>query len=135
MRSRDGDRSYLFTISSLILLASALSADNYLIGYRAYVRDAILVDETLSISRAMTPCYGELKSSLILDSSGEKDIYKVLKNSNDDFYHYLLKQSLHVSHKEHLINQQSHSLTTLTFPTHCFKVTFNTNLVKITLIK
>lgn len=135
MRSRNGNRSLLFTVCSLVLFTPLLQADIYRIGYQAVVENAILVDETLNISRAMTPCFGKVQSYLKLDSSHTHNIHALLKEHNETFYEYLLHHALHVRHREQLINQQSHSLTTLTFPTQCFKVTFKGNLAKIALIK
>ncbi len=134
MRSRIRNRSLSFTIYSLVFLPFILFADSYHIGYRAIVKDALLVDEVLNISRTMTPCTGIPQSPLLL-STLTKDIHIILKNRAEEFYTYLLSQSLHVSHNETVINNQSKSLTTLTFPTHCFKVDFKGNLAKITLIK
>jgi len=82
----------------------------------------------------MTPCAGTPQSPLLL-STLTKDVHVILKNSTEEFYTYLLSQSLHVSHNETVVNNKSKSLTTLTFPTHCFKVDFKGNLAKITLIK
>ena len=134
MRSRIRNRSLSFSIYSLVFLPFYLYGDSYLIGYRAIVKDALLVDEILNISRAMTPCVGTLQKSLLLNNSSE-NIHTLLKDNAQEFYSYLLSQSLHVKHNESVINSQSKSLTTLTFPTHCFKVDFKGNLAKITLIK
>ncbi len=134
MRSRIRNRSLSFSIYSLVFLPFYLYGDSYLIGYRAIVKDALLVDEVLNISRAMTPCTGTPQSPLLL-SILTQDLQLILKNNAEKFYTYLLSQSLHVKHNESVINNQSKSLTTLTFPTHCFKVDFKGNLAKITLIK
>lgn len=107
----------------------------YHIGYQAVVKDAILVNETLSVSQAMTPCEGSAVSYLKLDSSKTHNIHDLLKAHNETFYEYLRHHALHVRHREELMNQQSRSLTTLTFPTQCFAVEFKANLAKIALIK
>ena len=135
MRSRDGNRSLLLSISSLVLFSSIIYADTYRIGYRAIVKNAILVDETLNISKAMTPCYGSTQEELELGTLDNRNLYKIIKNSSDKFYNYLLHQSLHVSYNNKTTNNISTTLTTLTFPTQCFKVTFESKLVKISLIK
>jgi hypothetical protein len=107
----------------------------YHIGYQAVVKNAILVNETLNISKAMTRCQGNSQSEFTLDNPYHISIEALIRKNSDKFYHYLLAQSLHVKHRETLINQHSSTLTTLTFPTECFKVTFKGNLAKIALIK
>jgi len=107
----------------------------YHIGYQAVVKNAILVDETFNVARAMTPCEGTPQSQLIIENPNHQSFESLFQKQHDKFYHYLLSQRLHVKHRETLINQQSNTLTTLTFPTQCFKVTFKGNLAKIALIK
>ncbi len=133
MRSRNGSRSLSFTICTLILLPFYLYADSYYIGYRAIVKDALLVDETLNISRAMTPCRGKESTTLSLPALTQ-NVHTLIKENSDQFYKYLLSLSLHVRHNESVINSQSRSLTTLTFPTHCFTIDFKGNLANITLM-
>jgi hypothetical protein len=135
VRSRNGNRSLSFSIYALVFFTTLLSADMYHIGYQAVVKNAILVNETLNISKAMTPCHGNAQSEFTLENPDHHRIESLIHENNDKFYHYLLAQSLHVKHRESLINQHSSSLTTLTFPTECFKVTFKGNLAKIALIK
>ncbi len=135
MRGSNASRSLSLSICSLIIFFSSIClADTYRIGYRAIVKNSILVNETLNISKSMTPCYGNKTSILTLDSD-TKNIYHLLKKNSNKFYEYLLTQSLHVRDNSTTNNNISTTLTTLTFPTECFKVTFKGNLAKIALIK
>ncbi|MEA3523121.1 MAG: hypothetical protein U9R50_09090 [Campylobacterota bacterium] len=135
MRNRNGNCSLLLTLSSLIFFTTLLSAQTYRIGYRVVVKDAILVDETLNISRTMTPCHGKARKALILENTKSNNIHTLLQEHREEFYNYLYRQSLHVRHNNKTTNAIATSLTTLTFPTECFTVDFKGNLAKITLIK
>lgn len=132
MRSRNGTRALTLGLYSLALCLP-LHADAYRIGYSATVKDALLVDETLNIARAMTPCSGNLNAPLYLEHNASS-LHELLQSS-EAFLHYLHQHTLHVKHRDQTQNARSHSVTTLTFPTHCFEVEFNNDFAKITLIK
>lgn len=134
MRSRDGNRSYLLQYSALIL-TTLLQADSYHIGYRATIKDALLVNETLSVSRTMTRCQGRIHPPLLLDRLHNETLQQLITNNRDAFDNYLRQYSLHVRSYEKTINSMSKIQTTLTFPTECFTVDFKGNLAKIALIK
>jgi hypothetical protein len=134
VRGSNASRSLSLSIYSLIFFSTLLIADTYRIGYRAVVKDSILIDETLNISRSMTACYGSKKSTLTLNTD-TKNVRLLLNKNSEKFYEYLLHQSLHVRDNSKISKNISTTLTILTFPTQCFKVTFKGNLAKITLIK
>ncbi len=134
MRNRDGNNSLLWHFCTLAL-PLFLQADVYLIGYKATVVNTLLVDEVLSVSRSMKPCQGILDNSLVLTRLHNEGIQELIIQNREKFDEYIRQFSLHVSAYDKTINNINQSLTTLSFPTHCFKVDFKGNLAKITLIK
>lgn len=137
MRSRDGDNSILLRLCTLIFLflASSLHAKEYYISYRYVVKDALLYNESLFVSPAMTKCKGQAYSPLILDSDNSTDLKNIISNNSQKFVNYLHKLGLHVEHKEKTLNYQNHATTVLTLKTQCFKVDFNDNFAKIAPLK
>lgn len=137
MRSRDGNRSLLLSISALasLLFSFTLYADEYLISYRYSVKNATLHNEQLAISKAMQKCSGEPYRSLSLQNNNEKDLLKVLTTNNEEFIEFLHRLGVEVSSREKNENMQHQSMTLLTLKTRCFKVDFNDNFVKISALK
>lgn len=137
MRSRDGNQTFLFSISTLILLFSslALHAGEYLISYRYSVHNAILYNESLDISKSMQKCEGKPAKSIIFESKQSKDLNKILTRHNEEFIEFIHKLGLSVEHKEQTSNYQNSSITILTLKTTCFKVDFNDTFVKISSLK
>ena len=136
MRSGDGNRSFLLSVCTLILLlSSALLADEYLISYRYVVKDAILFNEQLLISPAMQQCNGKPYKKLILDNADDATLKEILQKNNEKFIAYLHSLGLQVQHREVTTNMQNSSTTVMTLPTTCFKVDFNDNSVTITPLK
>ncbi len=136
MRSRDGNCTLSCKLCTLILLNSlALNASEYLISYRYVVKDTILYNETLQISKAMQICEGIPQESLTLPSSGTKDIKKIIHTNMENFVAYIHKLGISVEHEEKNINYQNKSTIILTMHTTCFKVDFNDNFAKITPLK
>ena len=136
MRSRDGNCTLSCSFCTLILLSSlALNASEYLISYRSVVKDAILYNETLHISKAMQKCTGTPQTSLILPKQNSENIQKIIHNKMDNFITYIHKLGISVEHKEENINYQNSSTTILTMHTRCFKVDFNDNFARITALK
>ena len=137
MRSRDGNRYLLYSICSLIFCYSSLNSDEYIISYRYTVQDAALLNDSLDVSKAMTPCKGNLLGSslylILLDDT--KNLKNTLLQNSDQFFTYINTLGLHVRNDESLYNGSSHSLTTITLKPTCFTVEFNDNLVKITPLK
>ena len=136
MRSRDGNRTFLRRLFSLILLSSlALNAGEYLISYRYIVKDAILYNETLLISKSMQKCIGTPQNSLLLESDGSTDLKTIISKHKEEFISFMHKLGLHLEHKEKNINYQNSFTTILTLKTTCFKVGFNDNFAKISSLK
>jgi len=136
MRSRDGNFSISFAICTIILFSSSIiRADEYLISYRYMIKDAILYNETLNISKTMTKCDGNIDESIYLNNYNFKNLKKIIDINSDIFIDYIHKLGLDIEHKETTINSQNHSTTILTLKTTCFKVDFNDNFAKITSLK
>lgn len=130
MRSRNG-------VAALLLAVCALkgASDEYRIGYRAVYEDARIVNEQLSVSRAMTPCGGTAEHYIQLDTGGRTDLSTILEEEFDAFFPLLQRVGLHLRHREHVRDHSSRSRTTLTLPPHCFTVDFNDDFVNIAALK
>lgn len=137
MRSRDGNHTFSFSISTVIFLLFplALSAGEYLISYRYLVHDAILYNESLDISKSMQKCNGSVLDSIIFENSYDEDLKTILKNHNEEFITFIHKLGLNVEHRENTKSFRNHSTTILTLKTRCFKVDFNDTFVKISALK
>ena len=137
MRSRDGNLTLLLSIYSLIFCTSVFSAEEYFISYRYAVQNAILLNESLDVSKTMTPCKGEpLGNSLLLSSAeNSKNLKQTLLLNSDQFFSYINTLGLHVKSFEQVSNGIESSLTTITLRPTCFTVEINENFVKITPFK
>lgn len=136
MRSRDGNRTFSLSISSLVLFfAITLNAKEYLISYQYMVKDATLYSETLDVSQAMTKCDGTPQKPLILDNYENDDLKKVITNNYDIFMDYVHKLGLDVNNDDLTISLQNTSSIKLTLKTTCFKVHFNDTFVRIIPLK
>ncbi|WP_304546027.1 hypothetical protein [Sulfurimonas microaerophilic] len=136
MRSRDGDRSILFSICALIIFSSlAINASEYLISYRYVVKDALLYNEHLDVSPAMQACTGLPQKSIFLDPHNSEELKTVIEKNKQEFISYLHQLGLQVQHNEKTANFQNSSTTVLTLKTTCFKVDFNDTFVRITPLK
>ncbi len=137
MRSRDGNRTFSFSICTLIFLTSlTLHAKEYFISYRYVVKDATLYNETLYVSSAMQKCSGTPQQAIILETSKKNITLKeIIMENIDQFLSHINKLALDVKHTEKTKNLQNSSTTILTLKTTCFKVDFNDNFVKIAPLK
>ena len=136
MRGRDGNHSLLLTVCSVILFNSlALSANEYLLSYRYVVKDTILYNETLHISKAMQKCKGSPQKSILLEHKKRDNLRDIISSSNDEFIEYIHKLGLHVEYDSVTKNMQNSSTTILTLKTTCFKVDFNEKFVRIAPLK
>jgi len=137
MRSRDGNSYGSFSVQLIFLLlySLSLSGSEYLISYRYVVKNAIIYNEELSLSKAMQKCSGTPSNTLTLEIQKSKDLKVILSQNYETFLNYIYKLGLSVSHKESTINYENSSTTILTLKTTCFKVHFNDNFVKISALK
>ncbi|MFA5233949.1 MAG: hypothetical protein WC390_06055 [Sulfurimonas sp.] len=136
MRSRDGNLNFLLRLCQVVIFSSlTLHASEHLISYKYIIKDAILYNETLLISNAMTKCSGEPQSELILINTTDDDLKKLISQNSEKFIDYIHKLGLHVEHKGTTSNLQNSFTTTLTLKTTCFKVDFNDNFARIAPLK
>ncbi|MBN2817058.1 MAG: hypothetical protein JXQ67_10270 [Campylobacterales bacterium] len=137
MRSRDGNHSFTLSISAIIFLFNslALHAGEYLISYNYSVKNAILYNEQLDISKSMQTCKGTLSNSIIFPGNDSNNLYEVIETNRENFIEFLHSIGLLVEHREETNNYQNNSITHLTLRTRCFKVDFNDTLVKISALK
>jgi hypothetical protein len=113
-----------------------LLADDYYISYHYSVHNALLYSEDLYVSKAMKQCSGvATKQTLILENNTSLTLDMLLKKNYDTFINYLNTLGLCVRYNNTTNNFKSETRTTLTFRTHCFKVDFNDNFVKISPLK
>ena len=133
MRSRNGTGIITRTFCALILCLTSLQAQSYYIGYRNAVKNALLLNESLHISKAMIPCKGKAVDTLVIQESN-KTLQKMLQES-EAFFTFMQHHNLLIKSRETVRNARSSSLSILTFPTQCFEVEFNNDFAKIALIK
>ena len=136
MRSRDGNHTFTRTVLLLVLFSSlALNASEFLISYRYVLKDAILYNETLDISKVMKKCSGTVQKILSLEHHDEKNIRDILSTNSEEFIEFIHKLGLDVVHSGVTINMQNSSTTILTLKTTCFKVDINENFAIIAPLK
>ena len=138
MRSRDGNRSYLYAVLSLILTFSTLyGGEEYLISYRYSTQNSVLFNDSLDIAKAMTTCgdtsYGEKLTIELQENS--HNLKKTILRNLDLFYLFINKIGLHVRNDEKIQNGISSSMITVTLKPTCFTVEFNENSVTLTPLK
>ena len=137
MRNRNGNRTYTCTICAIIFFSTlSLYADEYLISYRYVVKNAILFNDSLEVSRAMRKCSGEpSNNSITLFGEKANSLKNIISTNSDEFLSFIHKLNLDVQHSEININYQNSSTTIITLRTQCFKVDFNENFAIITPLK
>jgi len=138
MRSRDGDQTLLRRYCSLVVFLcfySSAVADEYLISYRYFVKDATLYNEKLLVAKAMQPCSGTADKTIMLSRNKDENLEQVILKNSERFYRFLHALGVEIEHQEQLYAGMSHSATTLTLRTQCFKVDFNDSFVKISSLK
>lgn len=134
MRSRDGNRHFLYAICA-VTAALSLLADDYLIGYRLTTRNAQSIDESLTISKAMMPCPIKRGLPLILIRENNESLNTLLARNETAFLEYATSQALRLKSDDTLVDTNIKTLQTLTLPTKCYAVEFNDRSVTISLLK
>ena len=136
MRSRDGNHSFTLRLCTIILLSSlALNAGEYLISYKYIVKNNVLFNESLDISKSMQKCKGIPAQTLILPATKQKNFIQLVSHHYNEFIDYIHRLSLDIRSKDTTTNNQINSTTIITLKTTCFKVDFNDNFVKISHLK
>ena len=136
MRSRDGNNHFSFSIYAIIFFFTfSLEASEYLISYRYVVKDAILYNEKISISRAMQKCQGTIQEPFVMKYEENQSLQQLFSVVNEDFLAYIHKLGLDINYRSTNHNIYNTSTTILTLKTTCFKVDFNEDFVTIAPIK
>ena len=140
MRSGDGDSTKslrIFFILTLFvqLFFSTANADEYYVSYRYVVKDAMMFNESLHVSKAMKQCGGKSAISIELESHESRDLKRVIKENFEDFFLFISKLGFHIQDSHENYNAQAHNMTTTTLKSQCFKVHFNDNFATITALK
>lgn len=134
MRSRNGHRPLPLAICAVIL-SQYLWADEYIISYRAVIRNAVMVSESLNISRSMQKCRGIPASSVLLDTNGSTNLHKILSDQFEEFFSLMQQEALHINHHEKNINTANAGHTVFTMPPQCFTVDINEDFARISALK
>lgn len=136
MRSRDGNSNFILTICSIVFLNIInLYSDEYLISYRYVVKDALLYNENINVSKSMKKCDGVAQESLFIDSVAHKRLESIILDNFDFFLEFTNRLGLEIKNYSTTTNLQNHSTTIVTLKTTCFKVDFNDKFVKIAPLK
>jgi hypothetical protein len=99
------------------------------------VKNSLLYNEKLYVSKAMTKCQGKATRSLELERDDSKNLKQILLNNPDKFFLFLSTNGIFIENKDIIINGVDSSSTVITLKSQCFKVDFNDNFVKITPLK
>lgn len=133
MRSRNGNCPFIFS-SIAVICTLTFGADNYYIGYRLSAKNTQPVQETLSLSKAMTPCSTTKRGELSLSRLENETLESLLQRERTPFLQFAASQNFRVKSNETLTQNHIQSLQTLTLPTQCYAVEFNDRSVTITLL-
>ena len=118
------------------MFLSAVLADEYLVSYEIFSKDAMLSYEKLLVSKSMTKCSGKLlKNSIYLPYEENQRLSSIIKKNFDQFFDYIKQIGLDVKYKSKTKNYVNTSYVRVVLHTTCFKVDFNDSFVKITAIK
>ena len=136
MRSRDGSNYFSLTICTLILSNSLAlnAASEYFISYRYVVKNAIIYNEKLQISKAMQKCQGDIYNSIVLKNQNN-NLKKTISANSQKFINFIHNIGIEIKSKNKTTNGVSDSTIILTLKTTCFKVDFNEDFAKITALK
>ena len=133
MRSRNGNRSFVFSSLALIAILSSLNADDYYIGYRLSAHNAYIVHESLWVSKAMQPCPHTKNISLTLvKNHPNESLESLLKRQQIPFLEFAAAEELRIKSNDTHTSYRTQTLNTLTIPTRCYAVEFNDDSVTIT---
>ena len=136
MRSRDGNYSFTLRFCTLVLLSSlVLNASEYLISYKYIVKNDVLFNESLDISKSMQKCKGIPSQTLILPVTKQKNFIRLISNHRDEFIDYIDHLGLDIRSQDTTTNNQMNATIIITLKTTCFKVDFNDTFVKISHLK
>jgi len=136
MRSRDGNNSFTLRFCTIILLFSfTLHAEEYLVSYKYIVKNSILFNEHLDISKSMQKCQGTPSKTLILPAIKEQNFQKLISLHRERFLDYIQRLGVDIRSRATTYNNQISATIVTTLKTTCFKVDFNDTFVKITALQ
>ena len=136
MRSRNGNRPFIFTTLTVITTL-LVGADNYYyIGYRLTSKNTLPINETLTVSKAMQPCtLFHPSSSITLERVNNESLQTLLQREQTSFLEFAAANELHIKSNDKFSMTNSQTLNSLTLPTRCYAVEFNDESVTITATK
>ena len=135
MRSRDGSNYFSLTICTLILFNSlALNASEYFISYRYVIKNAVLYNEKLQISKAMQQCQGSINNSITFKNNNN-NLKKIISANSQKFINFIHKIGIEIKSNDKVTNGISNSTIILTLKTTCFKVDFNEEFARISALR
>ena len=120
---------------NFILLSTLAYADFYYISYKYVVKDFQLYNEKILVSRAMQSCSGTINQSIVFQKENNDTFENFIKEKKQKMIDFFDKLGLYVKSHDSFDKINSHTNTTITFFTQCFKVDFNDNFVKISALK
>jgi len=136
MRSRNGNNSFTLRFCTIIFLFSfALHAKEYLVSYKYIVKNNILFNEHLDISKSMQKCHGIPSQILILPAIQEQNFQKLISLHRERFLDYIQRLGVDIRSRATTLNNQMSATIVTTLKTTCFKVDFNDTFVKISHLK
>jgi len=136
VRSRNGNRPFIFTYLTVITTL-LLGADNYYyIGYRLTSKNTQPINETLLVSKAMQPCsHFHPSSTITLERNTNENLQTLLQREQTSFLEFAATNELRIKSNDTFSMTHSQTLNSLTLPTRCYAVEFNDESVTITATK
>lgn len=119
----------------LLALFSSLFAEQYIISYSSAVKNSILLNEKISVSKAMTTCKGEIGKEVRLKLIKNDSLYTTIKKNRTKFDIFVQRLPFSIRSYETVSIKSINSLLILKMPPSCFTVNFNEDFVTIAPIK
>lgn len=119
----------------LLTLSTSLFAEQYIISYSSAVKNSILLNEKISVSKAMTECKGEIGDMVRLTHANNDSLYTTIKKNRTQFDLFVQKLPFSIRSYETVSIKSINSLLVLKMPPSCFTVNFNEYFVTIAPIK
>lgn len=120
----------------LLTLCSSLFAEQYIISYSSAVRNSILLNEKISVSKAMTECEGVVVGdSISLKHKKNNSLRTTIRENRTTFDTFVQKLPFSIRSYETIDISHINSLLILKMPPSCFTVNFNEDFVTIAPIK
>ena len=118
-----------------LFLLLPLYSQEYIISYSSSVKNSILINEKISISKAMTECHGIKGEELIIPHKKNDSLKRSIQNSRENFDTFIQKLPFSIRSYETVSIHSINSLLILKLSPTCFTVKFNEGFVTIAPIK